>query len=202
MNNKMKFFFAVATCLVAMAFTACSSDDEPASLTKEEIAQRFQVIKGNYEGNLVYALSGEGTSNFVTDTLDVKWEIATDSSFVVKDFPAKALTVNVTDKDLKEALANATPRDLKCRYFFAPTNAIQFFVNPFSVEYDLTYGEKAHKVKASFYVNNYSSYGAWNTAKNALYLQIVMAGIFEDGGTTNKLSKNSVAFVMQSTKKN
>lgn len=200
--NKMKFLSVVAVCLTAMAFVACNSDDELPTLTKEEVAQRFQIIKGNYDGEMVYALSGEGTSNFVTDTLDVKWEIATDSSFVVKNFPTKALTVNITDKDLKQALTEVAPRDLNCRYFFTATNSIQFFVNPFSLEYDLTYGEKSHKVKATFYVNNYSSYGAWSTTKSALYMQIVMAGIFVDGGTTNMLSKNSVAFVFNSKKKN
>ena len=65
-------------CMAAITFVACNSDDEPARLTPAEIAQRYDVIKGVHDGMMVYALSGEGTSNYKTDTLDVKIDMYSD----------------------------------------------------------------------------------------------------------------------------
>lgn len=188
-------------CMAAFTFVACNSDDEPARLTPAEIAQRYDVIKGVHDGMMVYALSGEGTSNYKTDTLDVKIDMYSDSAFVIKNIPPKAFTVNLPDGDLKTAMVNAQPVDLECVYGFMPSTQIQFLLNPSTMEYHLTYGDKPHKVRVAFYINNYSSYGLWDSRKNLMYMQMVVAGVFEDDSNTNKLSKNQVGLMFYTKKK-
>ena len=52
-----------------------------------------------------------------------------------------------------------------------------------------------------FYINNYSSYGLWDSRKNLMYMQMVVAGVFEDDSNTNKLSKNQVGLMFYTKKK-
>ncbi len=189
-------------CLAAMSITSCSDDDNNSSrsLTKEEKAQCLLAVKGNYSGNMIYAAKNEKDVKDVTDTLAVKWSITNDSIMTIANFPARLLAENVTDADLKKALAAADDQTITCRIGFIKTSPVQFLINPQSPSYNLNYGGKDHKVQIAFYVNSYSSFGSYNLTKKVLQMQIVEAAVFLDGKQTAYL-KTGVPFVFVSTKK-
>lgn len=197
----MKFLPVWACCLAAFTFASCSNDDDSSrSLTKEEIAQCLKAVKGNYSGHLIYAAKNENNPKDVTDTVAVEWSITNDSTLTIASFPTKLLAENVTDEELKKALAEADDQPLACRIGFINTTPIQFIVNPKTPAYDLNYGGKDHKVQVPFYINSYNSYGSFNATKNVLQMQIVEAGVHVDGQQTTFL-RTSVPFVFVSTDK-
>jgi hypothetical protein len=76
---------------------------------------------------------------------------------------------------------------------------ITFLLNPVSPSYQLTYGGATHKVQVAFYINNYSSYGFYDTSKKMMEFQLVEGAIFVDGQQTSYLG-NGVSFVFTGTK--
>lgn len=182
--------------LTALSFTACNDNDSSYhSLTKEEKAQCFQTVKGDYKGHLVYATGETKNGKTVTDTLDVTWSIATDSTLVINNFPSKVLAVYVTNSNLKKALEEAPTQKLTCRTGYIQTSPVGFLLNPVTPAFNLTYDGATHKVQVPFYTNTTQSYGVWNATKKIMQLQIVEGGLYIDSKQSSDLKTGSSFYI-------
>jgi len=198
--KNLKFLSVMFCCIAAMSFASCSNDDDQQSLTKDEKAQCFQAVKGSYTGKMIYASANAKNSKDITDTVDISWNIATDSTMTIAKFPSKLLAANVTDASLKAALEKAEDQTVTCRIGFIQKSPIAFLINPVSLSYPLNYGSKDHKVQVAFYVNNTNSIGMYNATSKLLQMQVIEGGIYEDGKLTTYL-KTGVSFFFTVTKK-
>lgn len=182
------------SCLAALSVTSCLSTDDdnnnnsPGYLTKAQVAQCYQIIAGNYTGNLLYeAKSADGLSTQV-DTVKTSWYIPNDSTLFITGFPAKAVAEYVSNQPLKEALAKAPDQVLRCKMVFTDMTPIQFLVNPHTLEYNLEYGGSQHKVHVVFYANNIYSFGLYDSDAKALMVKMIPAAIYVDEKATSYLT--------------
>ncbi len=201
--KKLSIISMIVGCLTAMCLTSCNDSDAPKVLTPEEVQSAFMTVKGDYTGDLVYE---KKTDKDVTpvkpelDTLKISWQIDTDSTLTIKAFPTKLLAERITDKALSEALAAQADVDLKCYIGFYSLNPVAFIINPVAPSYNVNYDDKEHKVQVAFYVNSSFSYGAYNSNKKQIQMQIVEAAIYVDGKYDKKLLEKGVPFVLSAKK--
>ena len=189
-------------CLTALCVTSCLGDDttdnDSQTLTKAQIAQCFQTVAGNYTGYLYYeARSSDGYTTIV-DSLEASWYIPTDSTLIFTDFPAKAVAENVSYQPLKEALAEAPNKMVKCKTWYLETSPIEFLVNPYTIEYDLEFDGKQHKVHVVFYANNTYSFGVYDSGAKNMVVKIIPALIYVDENQTSYLNSSQLIFFSSS----
>lgn len=201
--NKMKtrhLFSIMFGCLTVLCVTSCLGDDDnnnnnPKTLTKAQIAQCYQAVAGSYTGNLYcWERSADGLSQ-KADTLDGSWNIPTDSTLIITDFPAQVIAGNVSNVAIREALAKAPNQTIKCQMIFLETSPIQFLVNPYNIEYTLEYGGSQHKVMVVFYVNNTYSFGMLDADTKKLMVKIIPAALYVDEQKTDYLYMQQAIFV-------
>ena len=189
-------------CLTALCVTSCLGDDTSDSnsqtLTKAQIAQCFNTVAGKYTGKLLYeAKSLDGYTTKV-DTLDASWYIPTDSTLIITDFPAKAVAEYVSYQPLKAALAEAPNKTINCMTWYLETSPIEFLVNPYTIEYDLEFDGKQHKVHVVFYANNTYSFGVYDSEAKNMVMKIIPAIIYVDEKQTSYLSSSQLIFFSSS----
>ena len=190
-------------CLAAMCVTSClgddTSDSDSQTLTKAQIAQCYQTIAGSYSGFLYYEAKSSDGYTTVVDSLDASWYIPTDSTLIITDFPAKALAEHVSYQPLKAALAEAPNKIVNCKTWYIETSPVEFLVNPYTLEYDLEFDGKQHKVHVVFYVNNTYSFGVYDSSKN-MVMKIIPAVIYVDEQQTSYLNSSQLIFFSNSHK--
>lgn len=186
-------------CFAALFFASCNNDDDT-SLTPEQRAAAFQMVKGPHEGNMMYNDLTSTDPKDQVDTLRMTWNMQTDSTMVIYQFPASIIAESITDDALKAAISKVEPRDLQCRTFFFNLDPVAFYISPITLEYNLNYGEADHKVQVVFYVNHPVSQGSYRTSTKFMSMQIVVAAIYIDGKQSEVL-KNMVPFVFATDKK-
>lgn len=198
--NKLKFMSLLVGCLAAVSLTSCNDDDDSyRSLTKEEKAQCYQTVRGNYSGKLVYATGETKNGKTVTDTIDAAWSVQTDSTLIIRQLPTRLLALHVTNTELKHALETAPAQDLVCRVNYTQTSPIGFLLNPVTPSYDLTFGGASHKVQVPFYTNVSQSFGLYSSDKKMLQLQVIEGGIYIDSKQSSDVKAGS-AFYLFGTK--
>ena len=185
-------------CLTALCVTSCLGDDTSESdsqtLTKAQIAQCFMTVAGNYTGKLYYeAKSSDGYATIV-DSLDTSWYIPTDSTLIITDFPAKVVAELVSYQPLKAALAEAPNKMVNCKTWYLKTSPIELLVNPYTIEYDLEFDGKQHKVHVVFYANNTYSFGVYDSGSNSMVVKIIPAVIYVDEKQTSYLTSSQLIF--------
>ena len=189
-------------CLTALCVTSCLGDDTSESdsqtLTKAQIAQSFMTVAGNYTGKLYYeAKSSDGYATIV-DSLDTSWYIPTDSTLIITDFPAKVVAELVSYQPLKAALAEAPNKMVNCKTWYLKTSPIELLVNPYTIEYDLEFDGKQHKVHVVFYANNTYSFGVYDSGSNSMVVKIIPAVIYVDEKQTSYLTSSQLIFFSNS----
>lgn len=189
-------------CLTALCVTSCLGDDTSESnsqtLTKAQIAQCFMTVAGNYTGKLYYeAKSSDGYATIV-DSLDTSWYIPSDSTLIITDFPAKAVAGFVSYQPLKAALAEAPNKMVNCKTWYLKTSPIELLVNPYTIEYDLEFDGKQHKVHVVFYANNTYSFGVYDSGSNSMVVKIIPAVIYVDEKQTSYLTSSQLIFFSNS----
>ena len=110
--KNLKMLSMMFGCVAALCatFSSCTSDDGPKSLTKEEVQTAFLAVKGTHTGKIIYEAKNKDNVNDNADTLNISWEIATDSTLVVNNFPMKVIANYIADTELKEAVSNMPTR--------------------------------------------------------------------------------------------
>lgn len=185
----LRFLSMVLGCFAAMCvgFTSCLRDEDNSSdsMTKEEVAAAFNKVKGEHKGKLIYYSPNKMDAKDLTDTIEISWNIKTDSTMIVNNFPPAVLAYNISDDAIKNALIAEKPIELKCKIGFMKANnsSATFLINPQTPAFDVAYSGGTHKVQTPFYVNNLSSYGMLDS-KNKVGMQIWQAQIYVDGKET------------------
>ena len=191
----IKSILLVCCACAAVTFTSCVGNDGPTVLTKEQKAAAFQQIKGNYTGKLVYKNPTSTTASKL-DSVDVKWEMLTDSTMRINNFPTAPLVKNITNKEISAALATLPPQALNCMIDIRKNDPLLFTVNPKPLEYNTTYEGKAHHLKILFFINTNGSFGGYIPAKKRIQIQIVIASVFVDGKPKPELIKGYIPVVL------
>lgn len=187
--------FSIACCVAAVSLTSCigDNDSDVKSLTKAEIAQCFNAVKGTHEGRVIYSAPTAKDVNH-EDSVDITWTIATDSTMTIHDFPARLLAHNVDSvqgKALKTALAAAPDQDIECYIGFIDITPVSWLINPKAATYTLNTGDGEHKVQVAFYANNSYSGGVYNVSKKSYAMEIIEGAIYMDGKLTSYLNKDT-----------
>ena len=189
-------------CLTALCVTSCLGDDTSESdsqtLTKAQIAQCFMTVAGSYSGYLYYEAKSNDGYTTVVDSLGASWYIPTDSTLIITDFPAKALAEYVSYQPLKAALAEAPNKMVNCKTWYLKTSPIELLVNPYTIEYDLEFDGKQHKVHVVFYANNTYSFGVYDSGSNSMVVKIIPAVIYVDEKQTSYLTSSQLIFFSNS----
>lgn len=205
-TNKAKYmmktrslFTILFCCVAAVCVTSCinNDDDDNSSqaLTKAEIAQCYMTVGGNYTGDLFHlTTSADGMTENI-DTLVGKWNIPTDSTLIITEFPSKVLAESVSYSGLKEALAEAPNQVIQCRIQFVEKSPVEFLVNPYALEYTLHYEDGDHLVRVVFYINNIYSFGTFDATSRELMLKIIPGALYVDGKETSYFTPSQIVFV-------
>ncbi len=199
--KKIKFIAWMLGCLTAMTFTSCNDDLDTSGLTPEQKTEAFKVVKGTYEGSLIYPSVNPSNKSDVTDTISAKWEIKSDSVMTIRNFPVELLATNITNDELAKALKAEKPRDIKCYINFTQVSPVSFFINPTTPSFTLNYNDKSHLVQIAMLINNIYSFGTYNSTKQLLQMQIVEAAVYVNGILQNSMLSSAVPFIFSATKK-
>ena len=186
--KKLTFIAFIGCIMAALSFTSCNSDSDNSykGLTEAEIQQCFLATRGLYNGKVVFLAENKANVNDKMDTLNVNWEITTDSTMTISNFPVKALAEKIThNNELKEAVSKLSPRTLNCVIQYVYVTPLQFLIGPANLDYELEYGGTTHKVQFRFFWNNYSFGQYVSSAKHPMEMQIWAAALYVDGNQTS-----------------
>ena len=186
--KKLTFIAFIGCIMAALSFTSCNSDSDNSyqGLTEAEVQQCFLATRGLYNGKVVFLAENKANVNDKMDTLNVNWEITTDSTMTISNFPVKALAEKIThNNELKEAVSKLSPRTLNCVIQYVYVTPLQFLIGPANLDYELEYGGTTHKVQFRFFWNNYSFGQYVSSAKHPMEMQIWAAALYVDGNQTS-----------------
>lgn len=154
---------------IVILLSSCSNDCDVTTITTEEKKSAFEEVKGNYSVDLIYLSENKNNREDVTDTLNLRWLINTDSTMTIIDFPTKLLAGNITDLNIGQALAAVENMGIKCNIGFTSANPVRFLINPSITSYQVYYGDVIHKIYVVFLANHVYSYGAYNSISKKSY---------------------------------
>ena len=195
-TNKMYLWLLGCLAVIGLTFTACSpGDDNGNRLTPEQQQQAYQQVKGTYAGKVYYQRWSTKDNKYVSDSTDVNWEILTDSTLTIKDFPMSLFADYVNDNTLKEALKTAPKQDINCFTGYYNLAPVGFLLNPKAAAFELNYGGGSHKITIAFFGNSNYSFG-FSKAKSVVNMQIIAGSLQVDAMSTSYL-KNNVGFVFR-----
>ena len=187
----MKKILIAFCCLAAMTLTACLGDDNDGQgLSRQEISQCFQAIKGNYTGKIVFENHNPNNYNDIADTLDIAWSITSNTLIVINEFPQAVILDRITEEPMKEALQAAAPATLNSVFGFYQTDPIGFLLYPYSVVYDIYLNGSPHKATLAFYINNYS-FAIFDTSTRVMQMRFQVAGLYLDENASHNYLTNT-----------
>ncbi len=177
-----KTLLVLFCCMTAMGLTSCfyDSDDDTHEITPQEIGQCLAAVKGNYTGKLLFEIHNPNDPKDHLDTLDIAWSVTADTMVNVNEFPQAVILDRIKDPQLKEAMEQAAPGQLKARLAFYQANPISFLVYPASVIYNIEYDGATHKATLAFWINTSYSYGLYDTTNKTFQMQLMGAGLYLD----------------------
>ena len=177
-------------CIIAMSLTAClknDDNDESNGLTPAQITQCFNALRGEYSGQMIYPVYMQSVNDYDTDTVDIDFTVATDTTLTIHELPAKVVAGTVNDEDLRTAMVEQNPINrVKCLMGFYNLNTfVEFYLGPQKVDYPIFYKNQTRTLSVYFWVNT-TSFGFKELTSGLVAGQIVMGAIYLD----NDNSKN------------
>jgi hypothetical protein len=174
-----------------MTLTACLGDDNDSQgLSRQEISECLQAVKGNYTGKIVFENHNPNNYNDIADTLDIAWSITADTLIIVNEFPQVVVLDRITEEPMKEALEAAAPAPLKSIFGFYQTDPIGFLLYPYSVVYDIELNGAPHKATLAFYINNYS-FALFDAPSRVMQMRFQVAGLYLDENANHNYLTNA-----------
>lgn len=174
-----------------MTLTACLGDDNDSQgLSRQEISECLQAVKGNYTGKIVFENHNPNNYNDIADTLDIAWSITADTLIIVNEFPQVVVLDRITEEPMKEALEAAAPAPLKSIFGFYQTDPIGFLLYPYSVVYDIELNGAPHKATLAFYINNYS-FALFDAPSRVMQMRFLVAGLYLDENANHNYLTNA-----------
>ena len=211
--KKIKLFSIVAAFVAAFAFTSCNTGDDNSYsfLTKEQqLSYQKTMAMGSYNNmKLIFDHKNAADTSIKTDSVDTYCNVSMygDSIIRVANFPVAKIAEHIyNNKNLADALAKESPRDITCKFMVLPnsTDKIAYlYACPTDIELNLAYGEsnEAHKVVLRFTYSPYQ-YGVCLLTTKEMGFAFYLNQIYVDGKPTDYIqstttSKKYVAFLCQ-----
>lgn len=188
--KKIKFLSLFFIALSAMMFTSClDDDDDDNTLSPQQIADCFSATRGSHSGSLVYQKRlSNGKLADGNDTINISWEITSDTTMTFHGIPASALATAINDSDLMKAVAEVkTPVEVKAYIGYVKYSPVQWLINPLGATINnVQYKNATHTVHIAFYGNSNWSFGQCVTSATTRkqQLQIVAGGLYMDDSKT------------------
>lgn len=195
--KNLKMIFLAIGCMAAVSLTSCLKSDDDNNdngLSQAEISECFAAVRGSYTGKLVYETRNVQSP---TDTVDVSWNVGSDTLLVLRPFPANAVASQINDVNLKKAVEGTDYlSELKCYLgFYKYDTNVMFYIAPMKVEFPIFYKNATHTLSVYFWSSAYS-YGYKNTKTGDMEAQLVMAAAYlDDDENTNYLNSSTSALV-------
>ena len=200
--KKITLLSLMVAMFAALSFTSCNTGDDNSytPLTKEQQDAYQRNMAGSYSNMmLIYQKKNASDVNNQTDSVETACRIGlyADSTMTIANFPVAAMAEHISgNDDLKAAIAEQEPTNLRCKYVVQPqstTTAAYIYACPEALSMNLTYGSTPTEHKVDF-VFSYSPYtlGVCNWSSHQLGFQFYLAYIYVDGKQTSYL-KNSVS---------
>lgn len=187
--KKFTLLSIIGCFVAALAFTSCNTESSGSSyepLTQQEITQCFLLTQGSYNGKMIYPAVNKANVTDKYDTVQVAWNIRTDSTMTIYNFPAKAIAEQIQyNEGLKAALESQPNQDINCSILYYVKSPIQFIIGPSNLKYNVEYDGKVHDVEINF-LWQLPSFGMYNsTIERPMQMQILAARMKVDGYETN-----------------
>jgi hypothetical protein len=157
----------------------------------DEVSQCLNTIRGGYTGKLLFEINNPNDRSDYLDTLDIAWSVTADTMVNVNEFPQAVILDRIMDPQLKKAMEQAAPGQLKARLAFYKTNPISFLVYPASVIYSIKYSGATHKATLAFWTNTSYSYGLYDTTNKIFQMQLMGAGLYLDDNMSHSYLVNN-----------
>ena len=192
--KQLKFLSLVLGCMTVLSLSSCLKDDDSNNngLSASDVNQCLNIVRGDYTGHMLYLTD---LNRQTADTVDVSWSITSnDTTLTVNNFPTAAFTHYLSNKDLRDAVAEQWPRcQLKCKLAFTMLNPyVQFLVGPQKMVIPVRYQDAEHKLSVYYWYNDYS-FGVKDTSTNVMTVRMVIGGAFLDNDDkTNLLPDNYI----------
>ena len=190
--KQLKFLSLVLGCMTVLSLSSCLKDDDSNNngLSASDVNQCLNIVRGDYTGHMLYLTD---LNRQTADTVDVNWSITSnDTTLTVNNFPTAAFTHYLSNKDLRDAVAEQWPRcQLKCKLAFTMLDPyVQFLVGPQKMVIPVRYQDAEHKLSVLYWYNDYS-FGVKDTSTNVMTVRMVIGGAFLDNDdNTNLLPDN------------
>ena len=184
-----KIIMAVSCCFSVFCLVSCNLNDDDNSntgLSQGEIQTAFNTVKNIHLGKLIYTPTGSSKN----DTISITWDINTDSTMTIHNFPVSSLADNIGSdySDIKTALEKEGTIDLHCNISFYNLNPVAFYINPIYPSFDLSYGGAVHKIQIIFH-HLWNSFGVYSNSNNGiLQMQLIETGFYVDQKRYHELS--------------
>ncbi len=194
MKVLLKLTFWALGCVMISSFASCLGGDDYEGISKEDYSIYLALMRGSYNNAEIYY---RNNSTGEMDTLKgFQAVVSQDSLITFNDVPSSLLAKCISDDSLKQAVENASPKDVVVGFILnqIQSNNLYFYVYPISIEYDNLYWEgKSHDVQIilNTYYQGVYYLGAFNTSTYALDYVLLMNSITVDGNTIEYFYDNN-----------
>ncbi len=191
MKHSRLFLLGIA-CLTLIGLASCLGDSTTYNgLSRAEKAKCLAAVKGDYTGKMIYQARNPADINDTQDTVDVRWTITADSTFILHEFPTVVLAEYIYDENVKEALLEQEPiKDLTGPIGFTLlTPYVEYVIAPQRLEMPVFYNGSTHTLTVIFWVNS-SSFGITYETTRETVVRLNMAAAYIDENTGFNLFNN------------
>lgn len=197
--KKSSIIFITLCVIGCICLTSCLKDDErngTDQLSNEERVSYFLSMTGTYTGSVTYT-DDDDTKQTIDNITAVVSGNGSDSIIVAKAFPNEVIAACIQDSTkIKEALLKTENKDINSVFHFnAIGSVISYKVISESMDFDINYDGKVHKVNILFSSNPPSSgFGIFNASKHQIGFKLEINAIYVDNKTVPLRKIHSFAF--------
>ncbi len=183
---------------VLSSFSSCLDDDEDDGYTQAEMAAAMNVMKGTYNGRLLYSNSLYNTPDTIENV-----RVRVDSLITILNFPmstfAKGTTI-YTDSTLVADIEALGTTQLKCQVGFYSIENSYYTLNvmPYTVQFTARANNVAYTCLVPFLNGDSNSMGIYSIADNYLQFQMYTYRLYLDGTIQNTMIFETVYYQFQS----
>lgn len=161
----------------------------------------YNATRGSHKGKLYYTRGFNKDGKDVKDSVNVSWDVTSDTVMYINNVPSKVLASVIADDDIRAAVETQGPQRIKCYINYINVSPIQWLVNPVSVSFDnVVYNGAKHKVTIAFYVNSNYSFGQLITSvtPNIQMMQFIAGALYVD----DKINSEGINYLYDTSKVN
>lgn len=183
---KKTYLLLLFTAIFAVVGLSSCLKDEPNNVPEvvlpsaTELKLAASQLVGKYDGMLnSYIPLGQYYTK--VDSTQTQWEM-TDTTLIVKSFPAKFLARNIVNDSLKKAVEALPNQTLTCAIRVFDINPTLFYVQPQSINLGhVKYEGKEHEVSINFAFFPNFTYGGYVQSTKTMTVRFMEQSLLVDG---------------------